>query len=586
MIISPSPLTDDLSSLAPDQILKLAKRFAANPGFKSAGRQLKVALLAGFLTDFLAQALCLMLARRGFAVELWRGDYGVMAQTVLEPSSDLHAFGPDLVILLPTHRDLRCVPGFGADGGAAARDEASFWIALWEKLACPVVQLSFDPPPARPLGELDGIIVGGLLDHVRSANRALAQAASGRVALVDADYLVARLGFDRWHDARLFALCKQPFSMEAIPALADALSAAAAGLMGRGRKCLVLDLDNTLWGGEIGDLENEGITLGSETPEGEAFVTFQTYCKRLAERGVVLAVCSKNHDEIARQPFRSHGAMVLKDADIACFVANFEDKATNIRRIAETLNLGLDALVFCDDNPVERAWVREQLPQVLTIEMPDEPTLYVRALDDSAAFPIATLTNEDRARAGSYRARAATQEAMAQAADMDRFLASLEPVAVIEPVAPDTLDRIVQIIAKTNQFKLNSTVFDAAAITAKGANVLAIRLKDRVQDYGIVAVAVTEPQGECLRILNWVMSCRVFSRRLEHFTRLELARMAGEQGLSGLILAYEPSSKNGLLDTILPMLGFAGGEGNDWTASLSAPVGLPPHRMKIERVSR
>lgn len=578
-------LSQPLDALSAEQVMKLAKRFVRAAGRGQLGRPLKVALLSGFLTDYLADTLVLMLARRGFAVELWRAPYGIMAGAVLEEDGALAAFAPDLAILLPSHRDLARLPPPGATAAAAqsaAEAEAQMWRRLWHRLGCPVVHLTFDPPPARPLGELEGFTPGGVLDHVRRVNRLLADDLPATVALVDAEWLAARVGLERWHDARMHALCKQPFAFEALPVLADCLAGAAAGLMARGRKCLVLDLDNTLWGGEIGDLGVEGITLGSETAEGEAFVALQRYAKRLAERGVVLAVCSKNDDSIARTPFQQHSAMVLGLDDIACFMANFEDKAGNIRAIAQKLNLGLDALVFVDDNPVERAWVRDRLPEVLVVELPDDPALYVRALDDCGAFPLARLTAEDLGRAASYQARAQVAERLEAGDDMDSFLASLEPRLTVEPVGPAALDRIVQIIGKTNQFKLNPTIFTADQITARGADVLAIRFADRLQDYGIVAVAVTRPEDGALRIDNWVMSCRVFSRRLEHATRILLGRMAEKRGLGRLTLRYEPSAKNGLLAGILPRLGFetrcCGGE---WSAPAAPPADLSPHHMPL-----
>lgn len=568
-----------------DAVLKRAKRFARHPERKSLGRPLKVALLSSFLTDYLADALVLALAQRGFAVELWRGPYGVIAGAVFDAQgSGLAAFAPDLVMLLPSHRDLIRTPALGADpaqSDAAATAEAEIWRGLWRQLKMPVIQLSFDPPPVRPLGDLDGLTGGGLLHHLRRVNQRLADDRPGSVALVDAEWLAFRLGLDRWHDSRLYTLCKQPFSFAAVPPLVHALAGAAAALLGRGRKCLVLDLDNTLWGGEIGDMGVQGITLGSETAEGEAFTSFQRYCKQLAQRGVVLAVCSKNNDALARQPFADHSGMALRLEDIACFIANFEDKATNIRRIAAALNLGLDSLVFVDDNPVERGWVRRELPEVLVVELPPEPADYIRAVDDCAAFPLHHLTGEDLARTHSYRARAQVEDQRQTSADMDEFLISLQAEATVEPVGPASRDRISQLIAKTNQFKLNPQTFTAEEIEARPQEVLALRFRDRLQDYGIVAVAVVRPEQDALRIENWVMSCRVFSRRLEQATRLLLGVMAEKRGLSRLVLHYEASAKNGLLVELLTKLGFTMGSDGDWTASAALPDTLPPHHITL-----
>ena len=574
-------LAEDWRALPAEEVMKRAKRFAKDARRAQLGRKVKVAVLSGFLTDYLADTLILMLARRGISAELWRAPYGVMAGAVLDQASDLYGFHPDLVLLLPSHRDLRQLPLAGTSAGearTAAEAEADVWRLLWKRLDGPVVQLTLDPPPVRPLGDLDGFSPGGLLHHVRRVNASLADNPPGHVALVDAEWLAARAGLDRWHDARLYEMCKQPFAFDVLPMLADALAGAAAGLLGRGRKCLILDLDNTLWGGEVGDVGLAGITLGPETPEGAPFVAFQYYCKQLSQRGVVLAVCSKNADAAARAPFLEHSAMVLSLDDIACFVANFDDKASNIRHIANTLNLGLDAMVLVDDHPVERAWIRRELPDVEVIELPQDPAGFVRALDDSGAFPVARLTAEDFGRTWSYRKQATLEPA---SADMDGFLASLEPRAMIEPVTPASLNRIVQIIAKTNQFKLNSQAFSVADIGKRASDVLAIRMTDKLQDYGIVAVAVTHAKDHCLHIDNWVMSCRVFSRRLEYATRALLASRAAEHGLKHLSLDYEPSPKNGLIADLLPRLGFARSGSSEWIAPVDPPADVPAHHITI-----
>jgi FkbH-like protein len=321
---------------------------------------------------------------------------------------------------------------------------------------------------------------------------------------------------------------------------------------------LVLDLDNTLWGGVIGDVGLEGIALGMELAEGEAFVAFQAYLRSLAARGIILAVCSKNKHEIALEVFRTHSGMVLKEHDIACFAVNFEDKASNIRRIAETLNIGLDSLVFVDDNPVERGWVKQQLPEVLVIDLPPEPADYARAVEAARAFPMQRLTAEDLQRGQSYRALAAQAELAASASDLDQFLAGLEPRATLEPLSAATSDRIVQLIRKTNQFKLNPRVFTLEELTQPGRQVLALSFADRMQDYGIVAVAVCEPGEEGLEILNWVMSCRVFSRRLEHVMLSELAKRARAIGAGIIRAPFVPSPRNDVARTFLAALGFAG----------------------------
>jgi FkbH-like protein len=548
-----------------DALERLATRLRRTPlDARGAGPKLKVAVLSSFLTDYLVDMLRLMLTRWGFDADIVAAGYGQLLHEVFDAGPAL-ASAPAIVFFLPSHRDLRHAPDAGKagpeDAARAAAQEAAFWAGALARIPCPTVMLSFAPPSCRALAEADGLMPGGLGRHARQTSLALADLLPSSAMLVDAEALRARLGPDG-DDPRLYALCKQPFGMAALPEVADTLAAAAAAVLGRARKVLVLDLDNTLWGGVVGDVGVEGLTLGPETAEGEAFTAFQLYAQALARRGVILAVCTKNNEDIARDAFRGHPAMVLREQDIAVFMANFDDKATNLRRIAQTLNVGLDALVFVDDNPVERAWVARELPEVWVIDLPEDPAFYCAAVERAKPFPVHRVTPEDLARGESYRALAAVRRQGAAATDIDGFLRDLAPVATIEAVDQGTIDRIVQLIGKTNQFKLNPTVFTHAQIRDGADGVIALRLSDRLQDYGIVAVAVTARDGDALVLRNWVMSCRIFGRRLEHVMRGALCDLAARAGAARIVTDYAPSAKNGLVPGILMALGFvARGDG-------------------------
>lgn len=566
------------------ELQRLGKRVGkAISAGQFSGRPLTITILSSFLTDLLVDLLPAFLLRHNVVAEITKGPYGSIAAEILgRPIDDAHQ--PDLFILLPTHRDLGFLPPPGstaARADAAVAEEVRVWTNLWSRLPGPIMQMTFDPPPTRALAEADGFLPGGLLRHVRQVNIALADAAPARLALVDSERLASQVGA-AWHDPHLYQLCKQPFSMSVLPEMADRIASAAAGALGRSRKVLALDLDNTLWGGIVGDVGVQGLVLGPETAEGEAFVAIQNYAKALASRGVILAVCSKNQQDNAIEPFRSHTAMVLREDDIACFLANFEDKATNLRRIAETLNVGLDSIVFVDDNPVERAWVARELPEVLVVDLPEDPAAFCQAIESANAFPLLRLTEEDVARNASYRARSQTIEMRQATGDIDSFLQSLDPVAQVEPVSPASLDRIVQLVAKTNQFKLNPALFTSEQIAANADGVLAVRFKDKLQDYGITAIAVANLEGEELVVRNWVMSCRVFSRRLEYATLELLRRKANKWGASSISLSYQPSSKNGLVKDVLSDLGFVPqGVGGRFVASAWAKEPQTKHHIKI-----
>lgn len=559
---------------------RVTKAIAAN---QLGGEKLRVAVLSTFLTDMLVESLPAFFLARGIIAEIVKAPYGAIAVDVLSNTSCTHDC--QIVVLLPSHRDLICCPDVGAsveEANAAVEREVSIWVNIWKHISAPIVQLSFDPPPWRFLAEADGFYPGGLLRHVRRVNQGLGDRAPANVALVDAEALASRVG-ECWHDPRIYYLCKQPFAPSALPDIACSIVASAAGVLGKARKVLVMDLDNTLWGGVIGDLGSQGIVLGNETPEGEAFVALQFYAKKLARRGVILAVCSKNDSDLAREPFRHNSAMVLREDDIACFVANFEDKATNIRIIASTLSVGLDAVVFVDDSPIEREWVKRELPEVLVIDLPEEPALFCDAIERAQAFPMSALTREDVGRNASYRSRTSVSIAKSKASDLDAFLEGLESVAVVENVSAASLDRVLGLIGKTNQFKLNPRTFTAEAILARSSDALMVRFRDRMQDYGITSVLVTEIEKRDLVILNWVMSCRVFSRRLEHAILEVLRTRAIAAGASRIRACFEASARNGVARDALRALGFVVDGKEDYVLPVIVETSVPSHFIRVDQ---
>jgi FkbH-like protein len=556
---------------------------AAIPGL----RPLKVKILGNITTDYLADHIRLMLVRDGFAAQVQAGHYGGLVRGLMG-EAELTPASCDAAVLILTHRDVQFPPSLGISAQQARElvtREVDFWMPLLERSKVPTALLSFDMPPHRILDEQDGLAPGGLSWHIKMTNLEIAARLPATASLVDAEALQYRVGAADWYDSRLYYLCKQPFAMQALPEIAHTLVAALTGLLGRGRKVLVLDLDNTLWGGVVGDDGLQGLELGPETAEGEAFATFQTYVRTLSQRGIVLAVCSKNRDEVARSPFREHTGMVLKEADIACFVANFQDKAANLRHIARTLNLGLDSFVFVDDNPVERALIRRELPEVLVVELPEDPAYYGRALEASKAFPLRALTAEDLGRVASYRAMSTVREgATAPGTDMEQFLIGLEPQAHVEKVNESTVDRIVQLIRKTNQFKLNLSGFQEADILGGADGVVALRLTDRLQDYGIVAIAVTRPEGKVLTIQNWVMSCRVFGRRLENVMVELLRARARERGCVAIEADYTATEKNVILPELLARLGFTSAAAAGlYSRPVESELAEPHHMTIIDR---
>jgi FkbH-like protein len=326
----------------------------------------------------------------------------------------------------------------------------------------------------------------------------------------------------------------------------------------------VLDLDNTLWGGVIGDDGLEGIVLGEGSAAGEAHLALQRYAKQLKERGVILAVCSKNDAGIAEAVFHKHPEMLLRRSDMAAFVANWDDKAENLRAIAARLNIGIDSLVFVDDNPVERARIRQNLPMIAVPELPEDAAGYVRCLADAGYFEAVAFTSEDRHRAEQYAANAEREALQESAQSMDEFLRGLKMSIMFGPFTNVDHARVVQLINKTNQFNTTTRRYSSEEIAnltkQPDALTLQFRLLDRFGDNGLVSAMILRPssgQEDVLQIDNWVMSCRVFGRQLEFEVMNIVVESARQRGAKGLIADYIATSKNKVISGLYPSLGFA-----------------------------
>lgn len=535
----------------------------------------RVALLASATPEHLLPPLRVAGLRYGLAVTARAGAYGQYRRELFDPSdpANLAGFAPDVLVLSLGQRDfLGAVPldadAAGADAAVAAAvaDLRGLW-ARGRALGATVVQQSFLDTGAPLFGGLDAVVPGAPARLNARLNAAAADAAAAEGVLwLDIARAAARDGLGLWHDPVRWLQAKMELAPGAAGAWGELAARLVAAARGKSRKCLVLDLDNTLWGGVIGDDGLEGIVIGEGSGAGEAHLALQRHALALKARGVLLAVCSKNEESVALAAFRDHPEMALGRDDFAAFVANWTDKATNLQAIARALNIGLDALVFLDDNPVERDQVRTRLPMVAVPELPADPALYVGTLAAAGYFEAAAFTADDRARAGQYAANAARTEAAAALAagggDMDAFLADLAMVAEAGPVAPLTLARATQLINKTNQFNTTTrrrSEAEVAALAADpGAVTLTVRLADKFGDNGIVAVALLAPAEEgVLDLETWVMSCRVFGRQLEDETLNLMAAAARAAGAQAIRADFRPTAKNGVIRELFPRLGFA-----------------------------
>lgn len=587
------------------ETLQLDARLGRLPDGAAGLEPLRLALLSSGTVDHLLPGIRVAGLRRGLAVAAHAGGYGQYRQELTLDPSALLAFRPDALLLALAARDfLGAVPlgaapeAADAAVAAAVADLRALWARAKGLGAGLVIQQTFLDLAPPLFGSLDARVPGAPSRLVARLNAAVVEAAAAEGVLVlDLAGAAARDGLAAWHDTGRWLQAKMEIAPQAGPMYGELVARLLAAARGRSRKALVLDLDNTLWGGVIGDDGLAGIVVGQGSGAGEAHLALQAYAKRLRERGIVLAVCSKNELAVAEGAF-DHPEMLLKRSDFAAFVANWTDKATNLRAIAQTLNLGLDALVFVDDNPVERDQVRAALPEVAVPELPDDPALYAATVAAAGYFEAVAFTADDAARAGQYAANLA-RESLAAAVggasgDMDAFLDALGMTVDYGPVDALGLARVTQLLNKTNQFNtttIRRTEAEVAALAADPAGLtLQFRLADKFGDNGIVSVMLLEPAGaedgeKALELVNWVMSCRVFGRQLEEEALNILAETARARGVTEIRAAFVPTAKNAVVADLFPRLGFVsagegpGGEGR-WTLSLAA------HDARATRIRR
>lgn len=535
-------------------------------GAWSPRRKAKLAILASSTTALLAPVLRAAAFRGGLQLDVYQGVYGNYQQEILDPQSGLYRFQPDIVILLVNHHDL-VLPPLG--GKQAAQQYAARLRHLWEVLrgrhSCHIVQAGLDLPPPGAWGSLEDSLPEGRRRALTAANLALADDLPEGVSFVDVNALIAQHGSAFWSDAE-WHKAKQYPSTSAIPLAADAFCAHCLAVLGLTCKVLALDLDNTLWGGVIGEDLLGGIRIGPPTAEGEGYGELQQYVKELHQRGVLLAVCTKNDLADAEEPFRKHDAMRLRRDDFAAFAANWQDKAANLETMAAELRLGLDSFVFLDDNPAERAQVRLRLPQVVVPECGSTPWEMLAALRRGMYFENTVLTREDMERNESYRGNLSRNMLRQNAATLDDFLADLQMEAEYGPVDDATLTRVTQLVNKTNQFNATGRRYTDQQVAAMAQSpdwwCRWFKLADRFGDYGLVGVILSQRQGIAWRIDTWLVSCRAIGRQLERFMGSLLLGEARSQGAAEVRGEYIPTQKNALVKDLFPQLGFQPVDGN------------------------
>lgn len=529
---------------------------------------LKLGILSNATVDLLADELPVGAARHGVALDLVLPPYDQVQQQAFDPASEINTSGLDAVLVAVDHRWLQLDRSRLDDAEAAVSASVerlgAVVSALGKNSGAAIILQTVPTPPMPLFGSFDRAFAGSLRSLIDGVNgRIVALAAASNAILLDVAALSERVGTDTWFDPLQWLAFKLPFSSSVNGAYADALGRLLGAVRGKVRKCLVLDLDNTVWGGVIGDDGMAGIKIGQGSAMGEAFLSVQAYALELRNRGVMLAVASKNDDANARLPFREHPDMLLREEHISVFQANWTDKASNLEAIARTLNIGVDALVLLDDNPAERAQLRAALPTVAVPELPTDPSWYPWFLASAGYFEAVGFSAEDRSRASSYAAEARRAEVLATSRDLGDYLGSLGMKMSARAFDANNRPRITQLINKTNQFNLTTKRYTAAEVEAAEAasagTTLQVRLQDSFGDFGMIGVIIAQPEPESpatWEIETWLMSCRVLGRRVEEAMLDQLVQRAQAQGVERLIGIYRPTAKNGMVREHYPRLGF------------------------------
>lgn len=555
-------MTPEMTSLRPDDGYQRWHHLARQANHT--GRPVDVGVLATFTTDLLNELLPLAGQRHGLDLTVRPTPFGQVEQALWDEASPVCVAPPRYVVLAGSVADLLPEDFTGADPGAAERlvaEAVDRWTALWTRAAAlrtQVIQLGFAPPAVDPLGAVSWRTAGSSSAVVHEVNTQLAARAGAGVRFVDVARLAAHVGLSRWWDARCWYRIQQPFAMDALPWLAAAIAEAIAVDAGATRRCVVVDLDNTLWGGVVGQDGLDGIVL-RDGPDGEAYRDFQRYLRGLASHGIVLAVCSKNDPELAEQAIAQAPGMVLRRSDFAALQCGWEPKSRQLLSLARRLRLGLDAMVFVDDNPAECAEVAAALPEVAVVHLSGGPSTFPAAVASVPGLaPGRGAADTERAR--SYAALAKAEELRGQFRDIAEHLRSLDMRATTTTVDRSTLPRVAELVGKTNQFNLTTrrrSEAELAAMLDDGSTFAAcLRLRDRFADHGLVGVVLATIDGDMAELDTLLLSCRVIGRTAERNLVAEAGRWARARGARRLVGRYIPTERNSLVRDLYGELGF------------------------------
>lgn len=545
----------------------------------------KIAILGGSTTNEVVEQLYTFLLYHGIHAEFYQSEYGKYWQDAMFGSEKLDSFEPDIIYIHTSWRNITSFPLITdtvKEVDSLLENEFNrfemMWHKLEEKFLCPIIQNNFDRPNYRLMGNRDIWDYRGRSNYISRLNQKFYEYAQSHdnFYINDLEYISQDYGLSEWNNSLYWHMYKCAMCMDAIPYVAQSVANIIKSIYGKNKKVLALDLDNTLWGGVVGDDGVEGIKIGPEVSKGQVYTEFQEYCKKLKDIGVILVVDSKNEMDSAMAGL-NHPDGVLRPNDFVAIKANWHSKDQNLMEIADELTLGVDSFVFVDDNPVERAIVSAQLPRVAVPAM-DKAQDYIKVLDHSGYFEVTALSAEDLKKTDMYHAKAEANKAAATFAAYEDYLDSLQMMAIIDDFKPIYIQRIAQLTNKSNQFNLTTLRCSEDDIKAMQASAeyicLCGRLVDKFADNGLVTIVIGQIHDKELHLILWLMSCRVLKRGLEDAMMNTVIGEAKKRGVITVIGHYYPTAKNAMVRNFYESMGFAkvveDNKGNtDWELCVS-----------------
>ena len=530
--------------------------------------QKKIAILGGYTTAAIRQMMELFLLNNGIKAEFYESEYNKFYEDAVFDNEELQCFAPDIIYVCTTNRNITVYPQLSDDADAVNRlleneyDKFyKIWTSLKERYGCPIIQNNFELPMYRLMGNREVSDIHGKVNFIHELNRRFADYAqkNDNFYLCDIEYISADFGLKEWSDPFYFHMYKYALNVKAIPYLSFNVANIIKSIFGKNKKGFVLDLDNTLWGGVIGDDGVEGIKIGPEEPEGQFYAEFQRYLKEHKQLGIILNIDSKNEYENAIAGLK-HPDSELSEEDFIEIKANWDPKDKNFEEIARELDLLPESLVFVDDNPAERHIVTEQLKGVCAPEL-DVTQHFIQYIDRNGFFEVTTLSKDDLKRNEMYKENMERVKAQASFADYKDYLLSLQMKGIIKAFEPMYYERISQLSNKSNQYNLTTRRYTVSDIESMASDekflTLYGKLIDRFGDNGLVTVAIGQREGnDSCRIILWIMSCRVLKRDMEYAMMDEFVKRCKEKGIQTIIGDYYPTAKNAMVKEFYALHGF------------------------------